>query len=163
MNTTPLFQIHEKLNAKFTEFNGWNMPLWFSSLEDEHLHVRDKIGIFDVSHMGEIEIVGDDAESFTDFIFTNNILNLKIGQARYGFICDFDAQVLDDVIVYNTEKDLEDIFLSLPIDVRIIGADYIDKDFTAKDICNERDIRIVYNTRDHSFSSTDLRERIKKV
>ena len=43
MNTTPLFQIHEKLNAKFTEFNGWNMPLWFSSLEDEHLHVRDKI------------------------------------------------------------------------------------------------------------------------
>ena len=100
MNTTPLFQIHEKLNAKFTEFNGWNMPLWFSSLEDEHLHVRDKIGIFDVSHMGEIEIVGEDAESFTDFVFTNNILNLKIGQARYGFICDFDAQVLDDVIVY---------------------------------------------------------------
>jgi len=100
MNTTPLFQIHEKLNAKFTEFNGWNMPLWFSSLEDEHLHVRNQVGIFDVSHMGEIEIAGDDAESFTDFIFTNNILSLKTGQARYGFICDSDAQVLDDVIVY---------------------------------------------------------------
>ena len=73
------------------------------------------------------------------------------------------VRYVDDVIIYNTEKDLEDIFLSLPIDVRIIGADYIDKDFTAKQICNERDIRIVYNTRDHSFSSTDLRERIKKT
>ena len=69
---------------------------------------------------------------------------------------------VDDIIIYNTEEDLKDVFLSLPIDVRIIGSDYLNKDFTAKDICEERGIRIVYNTRDHSFSSTSLRNRIAK-
>ena len=72
------------------------------------------------------------------------------------------VRYVDDVIIYNTEEELKDIFLSLPIDVRIIGSDYLNKDFTGKNICEERNIRIVYNTRDHSFSSTSLRERIKK-
>lgn len=72
------------------------------------------------------------------------------------------VRYVDDIIVYNTEEDLKDVFLSLPIDVRIIGSDYLNKDFTAKDICEERGIRIVYNTRDHSFSSTSLRNRIAK-
>jgi glycerol-3-phosphate cytidylyltransferase len=61
--------------------------------------------------------------------------------------------------MYNTEKDLEDLFLTLPIDVRIIGVEYRGKEFTAKDICKQRDIVVIYNKRDHSFSSTDLRKR----
>ncbi len=56
MKCTPLFKTHQKYGAKFTEFNGWNMPLWFSSLENEHLQVRADSGVFDVSHMGEIII-----------------------------------------------------------------------------------------------------------
>ena len=58
MKCTPLFKTHQKYGAKFTEFNGWNMPLWFSSLENEHLQVRADSGVFDVSHMGEIIIEG---------------------------------------------------------------------------------------------------------
>ena len=61
--------------------------------------------------------------------------------------------------MYNTEKDLEDLFLTLPIDVRIIGEEYRDKTFTGRNICKQRDIQIVYNKRDHSFSTTDLRKR----
>ena len=64
-------------------------------------------------------------------------------------------------VVYNTEKELDDIFLTLPIDVRIIGEEYKDKDFTAKKICYKRKIEIIYNKRDHSFSSTDLKKRTK--
>lgn len=69
-------------------------------------------------------------------------------------------RTVDEVIVYNTEKDLEDILLTLPVDVRIIGVEYKDKDFTGKDICVKRNIKIVYNSRDHSFSSTGLRKRV---
>ena len=76
MKCTPLFKTHQKYGAKFTEFNGWNMPLWFSSLENEHLQVRADSGVFDVSHMGEIIIEGNDALSFLDFTFTNKISSL---------------------------------------------------------------------------------------
>ena len=68
---------------------------------------------------------------------------------------------VDEIVVYNTEKELDDIFLTLPINVRIIGEEYKDKDFTAKKICYKRKIEIIYNKRDHSFSSTDLRKRTK--
>ena len=63
-------------------------------------------------------------------------------------------------MIYNTEKDLQDILLTLPIDVRILGVEYKDRDFSGKDICEKRNIKIVYNGRDHSFSSTSLRKRI---
>ncbi len=66
---------------------------------------------------------------------------------------------VDEIVVYNTEKELEDIFLTLPINVRILGEEYKDKEFTAKRICYKRKIEIIYNKRDHSFSSTDLRKR----
>ena len=71
------------------------------------------------------------------------------------------VRFVDEIVVYNTEKELEDIFLTLPINVRIIGEEYKDKDFTAKKICYKRKIEIIYNKRDHSFSSTDLRKRTK--
>lgn len=67
---------------------------------------------------------------------------------------------VDEVVVYQTEKDLEDLLLILPVDVRILGVEYADKDFTGKDICKSRGIEIVYNGRDHSFSSSSLRKRV---
>ncbi len=67
---------------------------------------------------------------------------------------------VDEVVVYQTEKDLEDLLLILPVDVRILGIEYADKDFTGKDICKKRGIEIVYNGRDHSFSSSSLRKRV---
>ena len=67
---------------------------------------------------------------------------------------------VDEIIPYTTESELEEIFSALPINVRIIGEDYLGKDFTAKEICNQRSIEIVYNKRDHKFSSSELRKRI---
>ena len=73
------------------------------------------------------------------------------------------VRYVDEIVVYQTEKDLEDILLTLPIDVRILGVEYQDKEFTGKEICNMRGIQIVYNGRDHSFSSSSLRKRVAEA
>ena len=70
------------------------------------------------------------------------------------------TRYVDEIVVYNTENDLEDILLTLPIDVRILGVEYRDKEFTGKDICTTRGIELIYNKRDHSFSSSSLRKRV---
>lgn len=70
------------------------------------------------------------------------------------------VRYVDEIVVYQTEKDLEDILLTLPINVRILGVEYQDKEFTGKDICAKRNIELVYNGRDHSFSSSNLRKRV---
>ena len=67
---------------------------------------------------------------------------------------------VDEVVIYQTEKDVEDLLLILPVDVRILGVEYADKEFTGKEICKKRGIEIVYNGRDHSFSSSSLRKRV---
>ena len=71
------------------------------------------------------------------------------------------CKFVDEIIPYSSEKDLEEIFATLNLNVRIIGSDYIDKNFTAKDICERRGIKIYYNSRDHAYSSSDLKKRIK--
>jgi glycerol-3-phosphate cytidylyltransferase len=73
------------------------------------------------------------------------------------------CRFVDEIVVYQTEKDLEDILLTLPIDVRILGVEYADKEFTGKQICINRGIEIVYNGRDHSFSSSSLRKRVAEA
>jgi len=67
---------------------------------------------------------------------------------------------VDDIVVYNTERDLADIMIALPIDVRILGVEYVGKDFTGKRECDKKNIEIIYNSRDHSFSTTQLRTRV---
>ena len=67
---------------------------------------------------------------------------------------------VDEVVIYNTEQDLEDLLLTLPIDVRILGVEYKNKDFTGKQIAKDRGMKLVFNGRDHSFSSTSLRKRV---
>ena len=73
------------------------------------------------------------------------------------------TRYVDEIVVYQTEKDLEDILLTLPIDVRILGVEYEHKDFTGKNICLDRGIEIIYNKRDHSFSSSSLRKRVAQA
>ena len=73
------------------------------------------------------------------------------------------TRYVDEIVVYQTEKDLEDILLTLPIDVRILGIEYANKDFTGRDICHDRGIQIVFNSRDHSFSSSSLRKRVAEA
>jgi len=73
------------------------------------------------------------------------------------------TRYVDEIVVYQTEKDLEDILLTLPIDVRILGIEYADKEFTGRNICHDRGIRLVFNSRDHSFSSSSLRKRVAEA
>jgi len=73
------------------------------------------------------------------------------------------VRFVDEIVVYNTEKDLEDILLTLPVDVRILGVEYMEKDFTGRAICEKRKIELVFNSRDHSFSSSSLRKRVSEA
>jgi len=73
------------------------------------------------------------------------------------------TRYVDEIVVYQTEKDLEDILLTLPIDVRILGVEYKDKEFTGKEICAKRNIELIFNGRDHSFSSSSLRKRVVEL
>src|ERR1039458_2921303 len=80
---TPLTSVHCALRAKMVDFGGWDMPVQYSGIIDEHLAVRRGVGLFDVSHMGEIEIRGRQAAGLTDFVSTNAVHKLKQGQAHY--------------------------------------------------------------------------------
>ena len=72
------------------------------------------------------------------------------------------VKYVDEIVIYNTEQDLLDLLLTLPIDVRVLGEEYKEKDFTGKDICKKRDIQLYFNKRDHRFSTSDLRRRISE-
>lgn len=100
MKRTPLYDIHRALNAKWTEFGGWEMPLQYNSIVTEHLAVRGTAGLFDLSHMGEIEVRGNGAGSFLQKLCTNDISRLKNGQAQYTLLCNETGGTVDDVLVY---------------------------------------------------------------
>ena len=130
-----------------------------------------RIGItcstFDLLHAGNIVML-EEAKRHCDYLIAalqvDPTLDRKTKNSPVQSIVERQIQLagvkfVDEIVVYNTEDDLEDLFLTLPLDVRIIGDEYKDKEFTAKRICYKRKIEIVYNKRDHSFSSTDLRKR----
>lgn len=100
MPQTPLHATHEKLGASFTDFGGWEMPLKYGSELEEHRAVRTDVGIFDLSHMGEITIQGPDAAAFLDYALISNFSALKDGKAKYSMIVAEDGGILDDLITY---------------------------------------------------------------
>src|ERR1700687_2143586 len=84
LHATPLNAVHRRLGAKMVDFGGWDMPVQYSGILEEHNAVRKSVGLFDVSHMGEIEIQGPEAFALTDYLTTNAVAKLKIGQAQYS-------------------------------------------------------------------------------
>ncbi|SDR85640.1 glycine cleavage system aminomethyltransferase GcvT [Corynebacterium timonense] len=111
MPETPLHEAHEKLGATFTDFGGWTMPLKYGSELDEHRSVRNDVGIFDLSHMGEIEVSGPDAAAFLDYTLISSISKLKVGKAKYSMIVNDEGGILDDLISYRLG---EESFLVVP-------------------------------------------------
>ncbi|OEY04195.1 glycine cleavage system protein T [Corynebacterium sp. BCW_4722] len=97
---TPLHATHEALGATFTDFGGWDMPLKYGNELDEHRAVRSGVGIFDLSHMGEINVQGPDAGAFLDYALISNLSALKDGKAKYSMIVAEDGGILDDLITY---------------------------------------------------------------
>jgi aminomethyltransferase len=101
LKRTPLYEEHKKLGARLVPFGGYEMPVQYATgIVAEHLAVREAAGIFDVSHMGEIEIRGEDALALVQLVTTNDASKLEIGQAQYAAICQEDGCVIDDCLVY---------------------------------------------------------------
>jgi aminomethyltransferase len=100
LKRTPLFAAHQKLGAKLIEFGGWEMPVHYTSITDEHLAVRRAAGIFDISHMGEVSVSGSAAEGFLDQTLTNDLRKLAIGQGQYTLMCNGRGGVIDDLYAY---------------------------------------------------------------
>ena len=105
MKKTVLFDKHIRLGAKMVDFAGFKMPISYTSVTGEHIHVREKVGIFDVSHMGEFEILGKNSTQFIQFICSNDIMKLKPGKAQYNCLVNSDGGIIDDLIVYRIDEE----------------------------------------------------------
>jgi aminomethyltransferase len=105
LQTTPLHDVHEELGARMMAFGGFEMPVQYSSIIDEHMAVRNDAGLFDVSHMGEVLIRGDRAFDFVQHLVTNDASNLYDGRAMYTVMCTPDGGIIDDGIVYRRSED----------------------------------------------------------
>ncbi len=102
---TALNETHRKMGAKMVPFAGWDMPVWYTSVVEEHLATRQAAGLFDVSHMGVFQAEGPDASMFLDSVCGNDIGALEVGQSLYTHFLDVDAKVIDDLLVYYRAKD----------------------------------------------------------
>jgi aminomethyltransferase len=101
MRRTPLYDNHVAAGAKLVDFAGWEMPVQYEGIKAEHVAVRTAVGMFDVSHMGEIETSGPDAEAFLQRILSNDVSKIAPGGAQYSVLCRDDGGVLDDLFTYN--------------------------------------------------------------
>jgi aminomethyltransferase len=99
LKRTPLYDFHKNAGAKFVDFAGWEMPLLYKSIVEEHEQTRRSGGLFDVSHMGRLSFKGPDADTFLNYVVTRNLTDQAIGQSRYALVCNAEGGVLDDVIV----------------------------------------------------------------
>ncbi len=117
---TPLYEEHLNLKGKVVDFHGWALPIEYEGILQEHEAVRERAGLFDVSHMGEIRIKGQEAEAFVQYLMTNDIKGLNDGQIVYTFMCYPDGGVVDDLLVY--KYDSEHYYL-------VVNASNVEKDF----------------------------------
>src|SRR5271154_2067636 len=96
---TPFYDFHLSAGAKMVDFAGWEMPLYYRGIVDEHLHTRASGSLFDISHMGRLRFSGGDCLPFLEKVLTRNISAQNIGVSRYSLVCNSSGGVLDDVIV----------------------------------------------------------------
>lgn len=120
MKNTPFFDIHNQLGAKMALFGGYQMPIQYAGVKVEHLAVRENLGVFDVSHMGEFIVEGDNAASLLQFLCSNDIAKLKTEKAQYNYLPNATGGVVDDLIVYQL-KDQEYLL--------VVNASNIEKDW----------------------------------
>ncbi|HLC68601.1 MAG TPA: glycine cleavage system aminomethyltransferase GcvT, partial [Candidatus Bilamarchaeaceae archaeon] len=120
LKRTPLYDIHESLGAKLVPFGGWEMPVQYTGIIDEHNAVRNAVGLFDVSHMGEVYATGEKAFPFVQNLITNDVSKISDGQILYSPMCYEHGGIVDDLLVY---KFSEDKFLI------VVNASNIEKDF----------------------------------
>lgn len=120
LKKTPLYDFHARQGARFVPFGGWEMPVQYSTILQEHLCVRQKVGLFDVSHMGEFLVHGPDAEAFLNYLLPADISSLVDGKVLYSAMCYEDGGVVDDLLVYKVAE--QNYFIC-------VNASNIEKDF----------------------------------
>jgi aminomethyltransferase len=120
LKRTPLFDVYKEFGGKTIDFGGWELPVQFSSIKEEHESVRTRAGLFDVSHMGEIEVKGPDSLNYLQKMLTNDISKIKNGGAQYNAMCYENGGTVDDLLVYK----IEDNHYLL-----VVNASNIEKDF----------------------------------
>ena len=120
MKKTCLYDRHVALGALISPFGGFEMPIQYAGITPEHMAVRENVGVFDVSHMGEVTVKGTDAERYVQHIFTNDVAGAPVGKIYYGMMCYPDGGTVDDLLVYKMGEN--DFFL-------VINAANIDKDW----------------------------------
>src|SRR5689334_4498215 len=101
---TPLFDWHQQHGGRMVEFGGWTMPVQYSSITDEHTAVRQRAGLFDISHMGRLRLVGPGALEWLQRTTTNDVSKLAVGQIQYSLMVNDEGGVLDDVLVYRLSE-----------------------------------------------------------
>ena len=104
---TPLYDEHLKLGARMVDFAGWIMPIQYEGLKEEHAYTRNHVGLFDVSHMGEIRVKGPKAVESLQWLTTNDVAALENGQAHYSMLPNFEGGLVDDIFVYCLEKNAD--------------------------------------------------------
>ncbi|MFN8845226.1 MAG: glycine cleavage system aminomethyltransferase GcvT [Bdellovibrionales bacterium] len=136
MQRTPLFQNHLDLKAKMVEFAGWEMPIQYTGLKEEHLCVRNHVGLFDVSHMGEIRVRGPKAVESLQWLTTNNVAALENNQAQYSLLPNAEGGLVDDIIVYCLEKN-QDYLVCVNAANEIKDWEHIQKNNRGAELTNE--------------------------
>ncbi|ELZ14268.1 glycine cleavage system aminomethyltransferase T [Halovivax asiaticus JCM 14624] len=115
LNAPPLRDVHDERGASFTEFGGWEMPVEFDSIRTEHEAVREDAGIFDVSHMGQLEVTGPDGRSLLNRLTSNDVSRLKPGDSQYSTILAEDGSIIDDTVIYRLpDRDGNAAYLFVP-------------------------------------------------
>ncbi|HWB68742.1 MAG TPA: glycine cleavage system aminomethyltransferase GcvT [Solirubrobacterales bacterium] len=105
LTATPLFEQHVELGAKLVPFAGWEMPVQYEGIKEEHAAVRTHVGMFDVSHMGEVEVEGPGALAFLQRVLSNDVAKIDLGGAQYSCLCNEAGGVLDDLFAYRLGGD----------------------------------------------------------
>jgi aminomethyltransferase len=105
LRQTPLYEQHVELGGRLVPFAGWEMPVQYEGIREEHSAVRRHAGMFDVSHMGEVEVEGPEALAFLQRILSNDVARIEVGGAQYSCLCNADGGVLDDLFVYRLGAD----------------------------------------------------------
>jgi aminomethyltransferase len=137
MKRTALFEEHKKLGGRMVDFGGWELPVQYTGVLEEHTACRTAAGLFDVSHMGEVHVEGKDAEAFLNFLVTNNVSKLADGQAQYTVMANEHGGLVDDLVIYRRGREK---FLV------VVNASNTDKDFAhmlaVKDRFKATDLRV---------------------
>ena len=120
IKTTALNQAHKNLGAKMVPFAGYEMPVSYAGIKDEHKCVREEVGVFDVSHMGYFDVAGEKATEYLDYLTVNNVAGLSTGQVQYSAMCYDHGGVVDDILIYKLSDNHYKI---------VVNASNIEKDF----------------------------------